>query len=88
MQVSLLLFGLAFLTGLVLFIRAVGSDGDLSIGEGILGILALVMSIAGFGIPLYGHFIVRAESRIDYRTGLILNGILMLIYFFFYFLGL
>ena len=88
MQVSLFLFGLALLIGLILFVKAVLGGGNLSEGEGFLGILALVASVAGFLIPLYGRFVVHAETRLDYRIGLALNGILMLIFFFFYFLGL
>ena len=88
MQVSLLLFILAFLIAAVLFVRAVVSGGTLGSADGILGMLALVFSIAGFITPLYGRFVVHAEAKPDYRLGLILNGVLMLILFFFYFLGL
>ena len=88
MQVSLILFGLSFLICLVLFIRSILSGGGLGTAEGILGITALLFSIAGFITPLYGRFVVHAQARPDYRLGLLLNGAMMLILFFFYFLGL
>lgn len=88
MQVSLLLFAVSCLISLILFIQAIRSGGNLSAAGGALGILALCLSIAGFAVPLYGRFIVHAEVRTDYRIGLLLNGVLMLILFFFYFLGL
>ena len=88
MQVSFLLFILSFLISAVLFVRAVVSGGALGSVDGILGMLALVLSIIGFITTLYGRFVVRAEAKPDYRLGLLLNGILMLVLFFFYFLDL
>ena len=88
MQVSLLLFILSLIISLALGIRAVTSGGNLEAWEGLLGIVALIFSVLGFITPLYGRFTVHAQTRLDYRIGLVLNGILMLILFFFYFLGL
>ena len=88
MQLSLILFLVSLLITAVLGIRAVARGGNLSFWEGLFGIAALLLSIAGFAAPLYGRFVVRAEAKQDYRIGLILNGVLMLLLFFFYFLGL
>lgn len=88
MQVSLLLFFVSLCISLILCIRAVTSGGNLKSWEGLLGMLALVLSILGFITPLYGHYVVHAQNKLDFRLGLLLNGVLMLILFFFYFLGL
>ena len=88
MTASLILFVLSFVLAAVLILRAVLTNGELSSLEGILGIFALVFSAAGFIIPLYGHFIVRIDSRADWRIGAALNGLLMLFLVFLYFLGI
>lgn len=88
MQASLSLFVLSLLLSLVLGIRAVISAGRVGYTEGALAFLALVLSIAGFVVPVYGHFIVKNDSRTDWRLGVLLNGLLMLFLTFIYFLGI
>ena len=88
MQLSLFCFVLALGLSLFLWIRSVTSRGSLSVFEGALGVAAALFSAAGFVIPLYGHFIVGAAEKKDYRRGLALNGVLFLLLVFFYFLGL
>ncbi|MBO4838763.1 MAG: hypothetical protein J5493_05270 [Lachnospiraceae bacterium] len=87
MQTSLGLFGLCLVLLIVLFVRSVVSGGGLARWEGILGVAGLLLSLTGFLVPLYGKYVVRTKDRPDFRLGLLLNGILFLIYVFFYFLG-
>ena len=88
MQASLGLFGLSLLLTLVLSVRAVMTNGGLTILEGFLGILALLLSGAGLVIALYGRFILKEKRKPDFRLGLLLNLLLMLCLVFLYFLGL
>lgn len=88
MTASLILFIAAVVITAYLMIRAVVSGGSLTALEGILGIIALLFSVSGFVVPLYGHFIVRIDSKADWRIGAALNGILMLFLVFLYFLGI
>lgn len=88
MQTSLALFGLSLVITVYLLIRAVISNGALGLRDGLIGIMALVFTIIGFWVPLYGHYIVKEKAGTDYRLGLILNGGLMLLLFFFFFLGM
>ena len=87
MQASLGLFGLCLVLLSILFIRSVTTGGGLSAWEGILGFAGLLLSLTGFLIPLYGKYVVRSKDRPDFRLGLLLNGVLFLVYVFFYFLG-
>ena len=87
MQTSLGLFGLCLILLIVLFVRTVTSGGGLAPWEGVLGFAGMVLSLAGFLIPLYGKYVVKGKDRPDFRLGLLLNGILFLVYVFFYFLG-
>ena len=88
MQTSLGLFAVSLLILICLSIKAVSGRGALSFADGIMGIVSLILSIAGFAVPLYGHFIVKAECRMDWRLGTVLNGCLMLFLVFLYGLGL
>ncbi len=87
MTVSLILFALSFILTAVLIVRAALTNGRITAAEGILGITALICSVLGFIVPLYGHFIVRIDSKADWRIGAAANGLLMLILVFLYFLG-
>lgn len=88
MTASLVLFVLSFGVSVFLLIRAAGSGGAASAAAGAMGIAALVCSAAGFVIALYGHFIVRIDTKTDWRLGVILNGLLTLFLIFLYFLGI
>lgn len=88
MQLSVLCFILSLGLSIFLWIRAVLSRGNLTTLDGGLGIAAALIAAAGFMVPLYGHYIVGAAEKTDYRWGLALNGFLFLILVFFYFLGL
>ncbi len=87
MQASLGLAALSLILFLVLFVQSVASGGGLPAWEGLLGIAGLLFSLTGFLVPLYGRFVVKSKDRPDYRLGLLLNGVLFLVYVFFYFLG-
>ena len=88
MQTSLGLFVLCLILLIVLFIRSVTSGGQLSWWEGLLGFAGMLLSLAGFLVPLYGKYVVKGKDRPDFRLGLALNGALFLVYVFFYFLGI
>ncbi len=88
MQASLGLFSVSLLILICLSVKAVSGSAALSYGDGIMGIVSLILSMAGFAVPLYGHFIVKAECRLDWRLGTVLNGCLMLLLVFLYGLGL
>nr|MBQ6242720.1 hypothetical protein [Lachnospiraceae bacterium] len=88
MQTSLGLFGLCLILLIVLFVRSVTSGGGLTWWEGLLGFIGMLLSLAGFLIPLYGKYVVKGKDRPDFRLGLALNGMLFLVYVFFYFLGI
>ena len=88
MTVSVSLFILSLVLTAVLMVRSALTAGGLGRTEGLLGTVALAASIAGFVIPLYGHFIVRIDGKGDWRVGTFLNGILMLFLVFLYFLGI
>lgn len=88
MTASLILFVAAFAISVYLIVRSVVTGGSITAFEGILGIFALLFSISGFIVPLYGHFIVRIDSKADWRIGAALNGLLMLFLVFLYFLGI
>ena len=88
MVISLGLFGVSLLTSLVIGIRAVSSNGTISYGEGIAVFACLLLCLAGFLITLYGHYVVKAESRLNFRLGLFTNGGLLLVLLFLYFLGI
>lgn len=87
MQTSLGLFIVSLLLLLALFIRAVLSGGQLQRPEALMGLCGMLMALGGFILPLYGKFVVESRDKPDYRLGMLLNGILFLIYVFFYFLG-
>ena len=83
------LFGGALLILLCLLIIAVKSNGSLQASAGKWGLLGLLMSAAGFVIPLYAHFIVAMdEVRKPWLPAAVCSGVLLLVYAFFYFLGL
>ncbi len=88
MTASAALFAVSFVLTAVLLVRAVRSAGGLGTAEGLLGIAALVAAAAGFVIPLYGHFIVREDGRADWRIGCALNGLMLLVLVWLYFLGI
>lgn len=88
MTVSLGLFFLSLILSAVLIVRAVLTDGGLGRADAVLGTLALAAVIAGFIVPLYGHFIVRIDGKANWRLGVLLNGVLMLFLVFLYFLGI
>ena len=88
MQVSLGLFSLALLLSLGLLVHSAVSGGSLLLWEGLLGIVALVSSLIGLLVALYGHYIVRSESRVNFRLGVICNTVLLLWLVFLYFLGM
>ncbi len=88
MQASLGLFVLSLLLTLYLFIKAISGNGNLGLRDALLGMVALLASLTGFGLPLYGRYILKGQARPDYRLGLLLNGAMMLILIFFYFLGI
>ena len=88
MTVSLGLFAISLGLTVFLIVRSVLTEGGLGRTEGILGAAALLASAAGWIIPLYGHFIVRMDGKADWRIGTLLNGLLMLILVFLYFLGI
>ena len=85
-SIGLFLFGLALL--IYLLIRSIMTAGALGKAESSLGVIALIAGIAGYVIALYGHFIVRVESKGDWRIGAALNGVLTLLLIFLYFLGI
>ena len=88
MTVSVSLFILSLVLTVLLIIRTAVTAGGLGRTESILGAAALIASIAGWIIPLYGHFIVRMDGKGDWRVGTVMNGILMLFLIFLYFLGI
>ena len=88
MTVSISLFCLSLVLTAVLMVRSALTAGGLGRTEGILGTVALIASVVGFIVPLYGHFIVRMDGKGDWRVGTLLNGILMLFLIFLYFLGI
>lgn len=88
MQTSLALFGVSLVITLYLLIRAVISNGALGLRDGLMGVIALIFTVIGFWVPLYGHYIVKEKAGTDFRLGLILNAGLMIFLFFFYFLGM
>ena len=88
MTASVGLFILSLGLTVFLIVRAVLTEGAISRTEGILGTVALIASAAVFIIPLYGHFIVRMDGKADWRVGAALNGIMMLLLIFLYFLGI
>ena len=88
MTASMILFAVSLVLTVFLIIRSVMTAGSLGKTESILGAAALLASAAGWIIPLYGHFIVRMDGKADWRAGTLLNGTLMLLLVFFYFLGI
>ena len=88
MAASVGLFAAAFLISIAVFLHAVLTGGAVSFTEGIAAFFSMLMCAGGFFIALYGRFIVKAESRLDYRLGLALNGIWLLLLVFLYFLGI
>ena len=88
MQASLGLFGVSLILTLVLSVKAVATNGGLTLLDGFLGILALLMSAAGLMVALYGRFLLREKIRPDFRIGVLLNALLMLWLVFLYFLGI
>ena len=88
MTVSVALFILGLVITAALLVRSAVTDGGLGRISGILGTVALAAAIAGFAVPLYGHFIVRMDGKGDWRVGTVLNGLLMLFLVFLYFLGI
>ena len=88
MQASLGLFAVSLILTLVLSVRAVVTNGGLTLLEGFLGIVALILSAAGLLVALYGRFILKEKIRPDFRLGVLLNGLLMFWLVFLYFLGI
>ena len=88
MQASLGLFAVSLILALVLSVRAVVTNGGLTLLEGFLGIVALILSAAGLLVALYGRFILKEKIRPDFRLGVLLNGLLMFWLVFLYFLGI
>ena len=88
MQASLALFAVSLILTLVLSVRAVVTNGGLTLLEGFLGIVALLLSAAGLLVTLYGRFILKEKIRPDFRLGVLLNGLLMFWLVFLYFLGI
>ncbi len=88
MQASLGLFAVSLILTLVLSVRAVVTNGGLTLLEGFLGIVALLLSAAGLLVTLYGRFILKEKIRPDFRLGVLLNGLLMFWLVFLYFLGI
>ena len=88
MTVSAVLFVLALFLTVFLLWTAVSTQGSVGTAEGIMGIAALLFAACGFVVPLYGHFIVRIDSKADWRIGAGLNGLLLLFLVFLYFLGI
>ena len=88
MQLSLSLLVVELGLLIWLFILAVKTNGELSLLQGSIGILCLIFSVIGAIAPLYGHFIVQKNSRISWKVGVILQGIVLLFLVYLYFLGI
>ncbi|MBQ7146088.1 MAG: hypothetical protein IJR95_04910 [Lachnospiraceae bacterium] len=88
MQSSLGLFGCSLLILLALFAASLLSGGGLKLWAGLVAFIGMLMALTGFGLPLYGKFVVGSRDKPDYRWGMLLNGPLFLLYVFFYFLGI
>ena len=63
MQAAMALLIPETLIFLYLLVKAILTGGGLSSWEGGLGVLGMILSLIGIGIPLYGHFIVRMDGR-------------------------
>ncbi len=73
MQASFALLVPEVLLLLYLFIKAVVTGGGLSLGEGALGLLVLILSGLGMYIPVYGHFVVKADGKRSWKIPFFLH---------------
>ena len=88
MQAAVALFGLEVFLLTALLAACVRSGGAIGLGGALLGMLIWLMSLAGIGITLFGHFRVRMDGKWPWRIGVQLNGIVTVIMTAFYVIGL
>lgn len=79
MQASLTLFGLSVFLFLLCLWRSVATGGTAGMGIAFIGLLAFFTALAGIGVTLYGHFIVKIEGRIKWIAGVATNGMMFII---------
>jgi hypothetical protein len=73
MQAAMALLIPETLIFLYLLVKAILTGGGLSSWEGGLGVLGMILSLIGIGIPLYGHFIVRMDGRKSWKLPFFLH---------------
>ena len=74
MEVALLLFALSALSFLGGIVWAVAAHGQAPWPVNLLGFLVFGLSGAGILVTLYGHYLVEAESKVNWKIGLFTNG--------------
>ena len=73
---------------LYLLVKSIVTGGSLTVWEGGLGVLGLLLSLIGIGIPLYGHFVVRIDSRGSWKVPFFLHLAWFAVWTVFYTAGL
>ena len=74
MEVSLFLFALSVLCFIGGVAWSIAAHGNAPWPLSLIGILVLGLSVAGVLITLYGHYMVEADSKVNWHVGLFTNG--------------
>lgn len=88
MQVAMALFVFAAVLFILCIALSLATGGQVGWIAAAAGLVALVLSLAGLAVTLYGHFAVGMEGKLNWKWGLFLNGAVFVLLLALYILGL
>ncbi len=88
MQMAMFLFWMQVAIAVLAILWSVLTGGNAPWGVGLLGYLNIILGIGGIAVTAYGHFVVGAESKTDWKMGILLNFISIMVMITFFLMGL
>ena len=88
MQMAMFFFGLQVAILIFAVAWSAVTGGNAPWGVGLLGYLNTFLGIGGIAVTTYGHFVVGAESKTDWKMGILLNFISIMVMITFFLMGL